>query len=245
MTTSTARTWAVAAISIALYMTVIFIAAVVATHPEQASAWARDYAGLVLGIVAASLWSAYIGGVIARAQARATPKTPVTTHIYRWEAGRITGIVGDEPEIDPTAKAALEVLLNGVGEDPAEQADSAALIKAMAAAADACVGAIANSDPTIIRAYAGDALMMLTNALPVDVVPPGCDPDRLPVVRLTRAIQSALAEIDGSWRRQETPRNDGFVLAMVAGILTRAIEKQQTRPAAAEPSPAPVGGAGG
>lgn len=245
MTTDIARTWALAAVSIALYMAVVFVAAVVATHPDDVAAWAEEYAGLILGITSASLWSAYIGGRIARAHARATPKTPVTTHVYRWEAGRITGVVGDEPEIDPMAKAALEILLNGHDTETAQQADSAAMIKVMADAADACVGAMSNSDPTIMRAYAGDALQLLADALPRDkVIPTGCDPGRLPVVRLTRAITSAHDEL----RRLKSR----YAVAMppeamddAITVLTRAVGKQQTQPAAAEPSPATVGGAGG
>lgn len=242
MTTSTARTWALAAVSIALYMSVIFVAGVVATHPQDVAAWAKEYAGLVLGITAASLWSAYVGGLIARARARSTSKSQVESHVYRWEPGRgITGVVGNEPPIDPIAAQALETLLSGIP----HEAESAGLYQTIAAAMDACTSALCAGDPTLVRAYAGDALQLLSDALPRDqVIPTGCDPDRLPVVRLTRAITSALNDLmrlRTLYRKTDEP---GALNDAIA-VLTQAVEKQQTQPAAAEPSPATVGGAGG
>lgn len=230
------RRVAVLAILAAISITISAICLTATLDPEHVAPWAKTYMTPLLSLAITAAWSAYVASLIVRARARKKSKSSVTAHVYRWEPGKgIVGIVGDEPPFDPLAKDALETLLRGYGSTtPRLSPELDAAYAAMAQAFDALISAISVSDPTIIRAHAGDALQLIADAVPANrlhglVISPA---DR-PVLRLTRAIEQAIKQI-----RESLLVNFDPGIERAVADLTAAVARQQTQPASAEPSPA-------
>lgn len=229
------RRVAVLAILAAISITISAACLTATLDPEHVAPWAKTYMTPLLSIAITLAWSAYIASLIVRARARKKAKSSATTHVYRWEPGKgIVGVIGDEPPISALAAEAFSTLLERLP-TTVPKAEIDRVYSAMTRAMDALIASISHNDPIIIRAYAGDALQLLSDTLPREAVEssPLIAPGDMPVLRLTRAIEQAIKQIRGSLLVNFDPGIERAV-----ADLTAAIARQQTQPASAEPSPA-------